>query len=62
MYCIVCLQVLDPVSGWCEIRPYHIDTWRFLRATFKCNFFLLSATMDEESLERVLGKVTYLTI
>ena len=50
-------QVLDPVSGWCEIRPYDSDAWKFLTAAFKCNFLLLSATIDEESLCRILGKI-----
>ena len=48
-------QVLDPISGWCEIRPYNEDVWRFLRAAFKCSFFLLSATVDNDSLDRILG-------
>ena len=48
-------QVMDPVSGWCEIRPYCSATWKFIRASFKCPFFLLSATMEESSLQRVLG-------
>ena len=49
------MKVLDPVSGWCEIRPYSMDIWRYLLAAFKCKFLLLSATMDEDSLNRVLG-------
>jgi hypothetical protein len=50
-------QVMDPVSGWCEIRPYCMQTWKFVRATFKCPLLLLSATMEESSLQRVLGKI-----
>ena len=46
---------MDPLSGWAEIRPYNADTWKFLRAAFKCCFFLLSATVEESSLERILG-------
>ena len=46
---------MDPQGGWAEIRPYNADTWKFLRAAFKCTFFLLSATVDERSLERILG-------
>ena len=46
---------MDPVSGWTEIRPYNSATWKFLRASFKCPFMLLSATMEESSLERILG-------
>ena len=49
-------QVMDPVSGWCEIRPYCSATWKFICASFKWPFFLLSATMEELSLQRVLGK------
>ena len=52
------LKVADPKSGWCEIRPYNSQTWKFLRATYKCPFMLLSATMEENSLERVLGMCT----
>jgi hypothetical protein len=48
---------MDPVSGWAEIRPYRSETWKFLRAAFKCPLFLLSATMEERSLERILGKM-----
>ena len=47
---------MDPVSGWTEIRPYCPQTWGFLRAAFKCSFFLLSATVDEGSLNRILGR------
>ena len=50
------LKVLDPIGGWCEIRPYCSDTWKFLCASYKCPFFLLSATMEEDSLNRILGK------
>ena len=50
-------QVMDPVSGWCEIRPYCMETWKFVHATFKCPFMLLSATMEESSLQRVIGKI-----
>ena len=46
---------MDPVSGWAEIRPYNADTWKFLRAAFKSPLFLLSATMEEGSLDRILG-------
>ena len=46
---------MDPVSGWCEIRPYNEDTWKFLQAAYKCAFFLLSATVEEEGLKRILG-------
>ena len=46
---------MDPVSGWAEIRPYNADTWKFLRAAFKAPLFLLSATMEESSLDRILG-------
>ena len=51
------VYVLDPISGWCEIRPYNSEVWSFLRASFKCNFFLLSATVEEDSLARILGKI-----
>ena len=51
-------QVMDPVSGWCEIRPYCSATWKFVRASFKCPYLLLSATMEEQSLQRVLGNGT----
>ena len=50
-------KVMDPVSGWCEIRPYDSDIWKFLQAAYKCVFFLLSATVDEDSLKRILGKI-----
>ena len=46
---------MDPVSGWAAIRPYCSSTWKFLRASFKCPLFLLSATMEESSLDRILG-------
>ena len=46
---------MDPESGWCEIRPYCSNTWKFMRAAYKCPFFLLSATMEESSLCRILG-------
>ena len=49
-------QVMDPSGGWCEIRPYCSATWKFICASFKCPFFLLSATMEEQSLKRILGK------
>ena len=49
------MQVMDPISGWAAIRPYRSETWKFLRAAFKCPFFLLSATMEETSLGRILG-------
>ena len=50
---------MDPISGWAEIRPYCSETWKFLRAAFKCPVFLLSATMEESSLERILGYFSY---
>ena len=53
-------QVMDPVSGWCEIRPYCMETWKFVRASYRCPFMLLSATMEEQSLQRVLGKIFHL--
>ena len=46
---------MDPKSGWCEIRPYNSEAWKFLRAAFKCVYLLLSATMEEQSLQRILG-------
>ena len=52
---IMLLQVADPEGGWCEIRPYSPQTWKFLRASYKCPFMLLSATMEEDSLDRILG-------
>ena len=55
-------QVMDPVSGWCQIRPYSSDTWKFLQAAFKSAFFLLSATVEEESLQRILGIKYYVTL
>ena len=53
---------MDPVSGWCEIRPYNEDTWKFLQAAFKCAFFLLSATVEEEGLTRILGRIIRLFV
>ena len=55
-------QVMDPVSGWCQIRPYSSDTWKFLQAAFKSAFFLLSATVEEQSLQRILGIKYYVTL
>ena len=46
---------MDPKSGWCEIRPYNSEVWGFLSATFKAAYLLLSATMEEDSLKRILG-------
>ena len=53
---------MDPVSGWAEIRAYCSATWKYLRAAFKCPLFLLSATMEEASLERILGTAIYFQI
>ena len=47
---------MDPVGGWTEIRPYCAETWKFLRAAFKCPLLLLSATMEENSFKRILGR------
>ena len=49
------LQVLDPHTGWVQIRPYNQETWSFIRARFKCPFLLMSATMEEKSLQRIAG-------
>ena len=51
---------MDPVSGLCQIRPFCSQTWKFLRAAYKCPFFLLSATMEENSLSRVLGIINFI--
>ena len=48
---------MDPKSGWCEIRPYNSEVWKFLRAAFKSAYLLLSATMEELSLQRILGSI-----
>ena len=48
-------QVIEPMSGWCQIRPYESDVWKFLRATFRCPYLMLSGTMEESSLQRILG-------
>ena len=56
------MQVMDPISGWAAIRPYRSETWKFLRAAFKCPFFLLSATMEETSLSRILGNIMAIEI
>ena len=45
------------MSGWCEIRPYNSEVWRFLVAAYKSKFLLLSVTIDENSLARILGSV-----
>ena len=61
--CFIFSKVADPQSGWCEIRPYCSETWKFLRAAYKCPVFLLSATMEENSINRILGefsKIIYL--
>ena len=41
------------MTGWTDFRPYTEDTWSYLRARFKCPFLLMSATMDESSLNRI---------
>ena len=46
---------MDLVSWWTEIRHYNLATLKFLRASFKCPFMLLSATMEKSSLERILS-------
>ena len=56
------IKVMDPVSGWAEIRPYCATTWKFLRAAFRCPLLLLSATMEDNSLSRILGKIYYYLI
>ena len=48
-------KVLDPETGWVKIRPYCQETWSFLRARFKCPLLLMSATMEENSLQRICG-------
>ena len=52
-------QVVDPESGWCSIRPYDSDVWKYLRASFWCPYLLLSGTMEEKSFTRILSKLFY---
>ena len=50
-------QVLDPQTGWVQIRPYNQETWSFIRARFRCPVLLMSATMEEKSLQRISGRI-----
>ena len=47
---------MDPLTGWVQIRPYNQETWSYIRARFRCPVLLLSATMEEKSLQRIAGK------
>ena len=53
IFLVYLFQVIDPLTGWTQFRPYTEETWAYLRARFKCPFLLLSATMDEGSLCRI---------
>ena len=47
-------QVVNPVSGWLNIRPFDDeDTWLFLRAVYNAPLLLVSATLGEEDLQQV---------
>ena len=48
-------QVMDSENGWTTFRPYVPLTWNYLRANFRTPFLLSSATMEEDSLERISG-------
>ena len=48
---------MDPLTGWVQIRPYNQETWSYIRARFRCPVLLLSATMEEKSLQRIAGKM-----
>ena len=51
-------QVMDENSGWASFRPYVPSTWNFLRANFRVPFLLCSATMDEESMNRIVTSLS----
>ena len=51
------MQVMDPETGWVQIRPYNKETWSYIRARFKCPVLMMSATMEESSLNRIAGGI-----
>ena len=53
---MTCPQVADPVAGWTGFRPLDELLWNFLMAVFYPKFLLLSATMSEAALCRILGR------
>ena len=52
-------QVMDSENGWTSFRPYVPQTWNFLRANYRAPFLLCSATMEEESMVRILSSLHY---
>ena len=52
-------QVMDDKSGWASFRPYVPSTWNFLRANFRAPFLLCSATMEDESMARIMDSLSF---
>ena len=49
---------MDPLSGWTKFRKYTPEVWEPLTSTYpEASWFLSSATLGEEGLQRIAVSV-----